>query len=136
MSNIITIEDNNFFQLLYHPDIKAIHHIIHRQLPSETLRNMLMLGVQVFKEHGATKWLSDDRHMDQGVSPEDEAWGVENWSDLIVSAGWKYWAILVPDTTAGRVLLRPIIDHYFEKGVRINLFTTTEEALEWLTSMS
>ena len=97
---------------------------------------MLMLGVQVFKEHGATKWLSDDRHMDQGVSPEDEAWGVENWSDLIVSAGWKYWAILVPDTTAGRVLLRPIIDHYFEKGVRINLFTTTEEALEWLTSMS
>jgi len=118
MSNIIIIEDNEFFQLLYHSDIKTIHHIIRQQLPSETLRNMLMRGVQVFKEYVATKWLSDDRHMNQGVTPEDEAWGVENWSNLIISAGWKY------------------IEYYFGRGVRINLCSTTEEALEWLASMA
>ena len=69
------------------------------------------------------------------VIPEDDAhWGITEWSQMAMDAGWKYWAILVPDAIEGRINMKEFIDDNFEKGVQIALFDVVEEAMAWLES--
>lgn len=128
------ISDTEYATLWYYPEDKIVHHQFHKFIHSDEFRSMLMKGVEVFKQYGADKWLSDDR-LNGAMTAEDIQWGQDVWTPAVFAAGWKYWAIMMPDKVVGKMSLRRLIDQYSEMGVQVDIFDDTDEALKWLRSV-
>jgi hypothetical protein len=130
MSTLIIARDATAI-LFYHPSSKIIHHQFGRDLTSDDLRDVLNRGVDLLKEHGATKWLSDNRAIEPH-SKEDSDWVNSNWLPRAIAAGWKFWALVVPDSTKARMNMREFVEEFYNRGVRVMVFIDIEEAMHWL----
>ncbi len=130
-SSTRTILENEYATLVYHLQDKIVHHTFHKPLAGAPFREVLTRGVELFERNGANKWLSDDRG-NGALHPDDGKWAMEVWSNRTVAAGWKYWAIVMPDAALGRANMRRFIREYADRGVDVKIFETSQEALEWL----
>jgi hypothetical protein len=126
-----TIIDTKYASLYYYPDQKIVHHKFHHLLDSDHLREILNGGVDLLKKYQATKWLSDNREID-AHSPEDTDWINANWLPNAIAAGWKYWALVVPDSFIARLNMAEFVNSFYEQGVRIMVFVDLDEAMDWL----
>ena len=127
----ITILETESASLWYHPNVKIIHHEFRRHVFGEKFREILNKGLEVFNARGAQKWLSDDRG-NGPLSPADGKWGETDWGPRVMAAGWKYWAVVLPEKVLGQMNMRVWIDLYAKKGVTVCGFSDPEEALNWL----
>lgn len=127
----VIIDDGDAL-LLYHPRPKIVHHQLRTVVQGERFRSILEKGVELFVQHGAYKWLSDDRG-NGPLSPEDAEWAMTKWSPRVIAAGWKYWAVVMPKKMIGQMDMTGWIKTYAEKGVTVSAFTDPESALRWLS---
>lgn len=127
--------DNEYATLKYHPDTQIVHHVFHKPIGGPEFRSVLNGGAALLKEHGACKWLSDDRN-NSALSDEDTEWSKSDWFPRAAASGWKFWALVVPPDLAARMNLKEFVDTYFELGLRTMVFTEPEEAMEWLLEVS
>jgi hypothetical protein len=130
----ITIIDNNFATLVYHSDSKIVHHTFHKPIGGSKFREVLNTGADTLKKYGASKWLSDDRN-NSALSPEDTEWSKTTWFPKTFKAGWKYWALVVPEDFLARMNLKEFVDAYYEQGLRIMVFVSPDEAMSWLLTI-
>ena len=75
--------------------------------------------------------MSDDRSY-AALPKEDLEWGVSHWGPKAVAAGWRYWAIVMPESVLGKMSHQHIIDIYGEMGVTVKVFSDPDEAMAWL----
>lgn len=129
----ITIVDNEYATLLYHPDKKIVHHQFKQWVPGKVFREILTKGVETLEKNGGAKWLSDDRG-NAAIPPEDAEWATTVWSPRVVKAGWKFWAIVMPEKVLGQMNMRQFISLNAELGVTVRLFSDPIEAMAWLES--
>ncbi|MFN8528429.1 MAG: hypothetical protein U0670_07450 [Anaerolineae bacterium] len=125
--------DNEFITLRYLPDEKIVHHTIHKPIDYNTLGAAMELGLKVLQENGASKWLSDDRLNGPVVMEDTEI--NRDWGKRMVAAGWRYWANIVPEEIVAADSLVPIIETFYEIGLRMMVFTNADDALAWLKSV-
>ncbi len=130
MSKMIIVE-NEHVTLWFHPVHKIIHHKFHLWLRGSKFREALDTGCEMLKKQDARKWLSDDRN-NAALAQEDVAWCRNDWFPRSVQAGLKYWAIVLPELTVGKMDLAGFIKGHSDKGVTVQVFTHPEEALKWL----
>src|SRR5512142_2725986 len=123
-----TILENGYATLVYHVQQRIVHHTLHKPVMGAPFREVLMRGLELFERNGATKWLSDDRG-NGALHPDDGKWSIEVWSPRTIAAGWKYWAIVMPDAVLGRANMRRFIREYADRGVEVKIFETPEAAL-------
>jgi hypothetical protein len=128
-----TIFENEKGSIYYYPGKKIIHHIMHEYQVGEDLRRFLETGAKLVKENDACKWLSDDRKY-QALTKEDMAWGMETFGPKTIKAGWKFWAVIMPESTVGKMAMRRIIEAFESLGVTVQIFTEEDEAMSWLES--
>jgi hypothetical protein len=128
-----TLIDNDYVTLWYDPEKKIVHHKFHKYIYGQQFRDVLEKGLEVFKEKGSQKWLSDDRN-NSALPTEDTNWAQSNWAPRVIAAGWKYWAIVLPEKVIGQMNMQHFIDNYSEKGVAVQVFSDPDEALSWLKS--
>ena len=129
-----TILDTDYATLWYYPEEKIVHHAFHRFIYGQKFRDVLEKGMEIFKKHEAQKWLSDDRK-NSALPADDTKWAMEDWFPKVFEAGWKYWAIVMPDKAVGQMNMNRFISMYAEKGLTIELFEDLDEALDWLKSV-
>jgi hypothetical protein len=127
------ISDTEYATLWYYPEHKIVHHKWHKFIYGQEFRQVLEKGLEIFKQHHAQKWLSDDR-ANSALPADDSAWGVNDWFPRVFEAGWKYWAIVMPDKLVGQMNMKRFIDLYAEKGLTIQIFDDADEAMKWLES--
>jgi hypothetical protein len=130
----VTIQDDSDASLFYYPEIGAVHHVIKRFLEGDAFRNLMTRGADAFIEHGCTKWLADDRGLD-AFRPEDLVWAGDNWQGRLRAAGWKHWAMILPDKVVGRVVAKKVAVRFIEAGLDVRTFEDEASALEWLASI-
>ena len=111
----ITIIDNKYATLIYHPDSQIVHHHFTELLDSAHTRLILDSGIDLLKQHKATKWLSDNRDL-KPHSEEDGKWVNEDWLPRAIAAGWKYWALVVPETTIARLNMVEFVQLFLRTG--------------------
>lgn len=128
---IINAIDNRYARLVYYTDERLLHHTFHRDLDSKTLRDVLNIGVDFLRDHGATKWLSDNRAIEPH-SEEDTHWINTNWLPRAIAAGWKSWALVVPYDVKARMNMVEFVNSFYEQGVRVMVFTELDRAHDWL----
>lgn len=131
MSETITIIQNEYATLVYHPDIKVVHHTFHKPIAGQAFRDVLSAGIKVMSEHKASKWLSDDRE-NSALPDDDVTWSKEDWFPRALEAGWKYWALVVPQDLMARMNMKQFVDSYIDQGLRVMVFSQPESAMEWL----
>ena len=130
----ITIVENEYITVQYLPDKKVIYHVVHKPIPDQPLREALNAGGEALKQYGVSKWLSDDRK-NGPLSPEAVEWGLKDWQPRTVASGWKYWANVVPEELVSAGTLFPLMDALFNIGLRLQVFTSVDKAIEWLDKM-
>jgi hypothetical protein len=128
---IISIFDNQYIQMSYDPESRIIRHHYYPQLNSYYLRAGLDRGVGIMNDYGATKWLSDNRETN-AHSPEDTEWINNDWLPRAVKAGWKFWALVVPETVVAQMNMVEFVQAFYDQGVRVMVFTDPDEAQRWL----
>ena len=126
-----TILENEHFSLWYYPEEKIIHHKLHKFIYGEAFKSCLNRGTEALQEIKATKWLSDDR-LNAALSEEDSVWGRDDWLPRTVKAGWKFWALVMPEKATGQMMMRRLIKDMAEQGLTIEVFDDVDEALAWL----
>ncbi len=130
----MTIVDLPEITLWYHDDRKLVHHQIHRYPGSALLEGVLEKGLAVMKEHGAHKWLSDDRN--NGALPKSHHdWANNVWGPRAAAAGWKYWALVPPKELVGQMNMARLKEAYGSLGVTVSVFSDPYQALAWLISV-
>ena len=134
MTEKTTIIDTEYATLWFYPETKIVRHTFHKFIYGAEFRNILLKGLEIFREHGAHKWLSDDRN-NSALPTEDLTWALNDWSPLVFQAGWKYWAIVMPDKVAGQLNMNRIMKRYIDQGLTIHVFDDPDEALKWLESV-
>jgi hypothetical protein len=125
------ILDNEFATLWLHPETKIIHHFIKKFVFGDALRGILDKGYEILKQEGCSKWLSDDRN-NSALSAEDTKWAQTDWFPRVQKAGWKYWAIVMPEKVIGQINMKKFIEDYKNLGIDVNVFSKPEDALKWL----
>jgi hypothetical protein len=132
MTRIVGIE-NEYLTLVCLPELGLIQHTMHRFVVSSALRAGLEKGLALLREHGATKWLSDDR-ANGALSAEDAAWLATDWEPRAVAAGWQYWAMILPEAVFGRMTIQRRLAAARNAGLVAATFDDVGAALEWLKS--
>lgn len=123
--------DNEYLTLWYHFETKIVHHQFHQPAQGQPFRDILTRGAEVFEKYGAHKWLSDDRK--QGaLHPDDSIWAMNEWSARVMKAGWKYWAVVTPQGTLGKLNIKRFINLYADRGVQVQLYSDPGAAMSWL----
>ena len=129
-----TILETDYATLWYYPDTKIVHHQFHKFIHGEKFREVLEKGLEVFRERGASKWLSDDRK-NSALPQADAEWGLGDWNPRVFKEGWKYWAVVMPDKVAGQMNLNRLMKENIDLGLTVKAFEDPEEAMAWLESV-
>ena len=127
------VHESKFMTVWYHNDTKIVHHKFHTFTHGEDLREGLIKGLEIIKKNGAAKWLPDDRE-NPILKKEDMEWTASVWRPAMINAGWKCWAIVMPEKTAGKMAMNKIIKEYADTGVTVQIFPDPDAALSWLES--
>lgn len=135
--NKIEIYSCPYITVGYYPDHQLIYHTVHQPMGLDQMdiyKEALTLGGDALVKYGLSKWLSDDRK--NGPVPiELLEWGNQEWNPRLLANGWKYWANVVPESLHAAGSLIPIIDAFYERGLRMMVFTQVEDALAWLDDL-
>jgi hypothetical protein len=118
-------------RLWYYPELGIVHHQMVRTPPSEEFRELLTSGAELLERHHARKWLSDDRG-NIVLRDYDEEWSQREWLPRVVTAGFKYWAIVLPEAAIGKLNMRRLASDHARRGIESRFEATPEEAFRWL----
>jgi hypothetical protein len=133
--HVQTIVDNERVALRYYPRSRIVHHELRGFVHGQDFRGLLEKGLELFVKHRAIKWLSDDR-ANGPVKPEDSEWALTSWAPRVMAAGWKFWAVVMPEKVLGQMNMRRKIDSYGRRGITAKAFADPEEAMIWLEDQS
>ena len=127
----ITVWDNEYVTVWCSPDKKIIHHEFHKFLYGQKFRDALNAGTEAMKKYGAQKWLSDDRQ-NSALREADLDWARSTWFPRTQRAGWKYWAVVLPENVLGQLNMEREVKHNAERGIITQMFNDPQEAMKWL----
>ena len=123
-----TILDNEWGTVRYYKEDNYVFHALKKGAPAQHLRPILDAGVETLSKNNSSKWLSDDRLNDV----LDIDWDPVEWGEMVAALGWRYWALVVPDSVVGRASMVDVITLYYEMGILIRVFSDLERARAWL----
>jgi hypothetical protein len=126
-----TIVNNEYATLKLHSEKKIVHHEFHKFMFGDNFKNFMLKAADEFVKNRCTKWLSDDRG-NSALRQEDLEWAQQNWEPKIFKAGWKHWAIVLPEKVVGQLSMKKLIDRYKQMGVSVNVFSDPNLAMSWL----
>jgi hypothetical protein len=130
-ANTRTLIENEAAALWYHPKKKIVHHELRRFVHGDEFRQILEQGLAAFRTYGACKWLSDDRG-NGPLKPSDGEWAQNDWAPRVISAGWKYWAVVWPEKVVAQMNMKRWMADYAARGVTVASFKEPVEAMRWL----
>lgn len=127
-----TVFESEFACLWVYPETGIVHHQFLKPLPAGVFQQVLLAGLRLLQEHRAQKWLSDDRG-NPLLSADDIAWSQDYWLPRALQAGWKFWAVVLPEKTRGQVVMQRLTSFVGEESeVIVKLFSDPESGLQWL----
>ena len=130
----VTIMEDEFAGLWYHPDSNVVHHEIRGFLPRGFFPKILTTGADCLEEHRAQKWLSDDRSS-VIIAEEDVRWTAAVWAPRVIEAGFRYWAVVTPASEVAAAQMAGCVEVYRKQGVTVEQFKKAGDALAWLDSV-
>jgi len=86
------------------------------------------------QQQRALAWLSDDR-VNGPLPHDDEEWAATHWFQQTKAAGWKYWAMVLPERAVGKLNVKRLIELCRKRGIEAQTFVEPDPARDWLRSL-
>ena len=125
------ILENEHVTLWYYPGLKIVHHQMVEPPTSEEFKELLIKGTETLERFGAIKWLSDDLGNNL-LKPQDEEWAQREWLPRVLRAGFKFWAIVLPNAAIGKLNMQRLATLHTQFGIVSRVETMPSPAFEWL----
>lgn len=125
--------ESEHMSVWWHPEQRLIYHQMHKYCLGEAFRAGMTAGTQAMQRHRAISWLSDDR-LNGPLPDDDEQWAGAHWFHQTKAAGWKYWAMVLPERAVGKLNVKRFIEVSRKRGIEAQSFVTPAPALEWLSA--
>ncbi len=125
------VYDSESATVIAYPEKKIIYHQIHKYITDQEYKTVLSIGADNFIKFNCTKWLANDRK-NSSTYVEDIGWYVENWESRIINAGWKYWAVVMPEMVTVQMFVSKFINKYKTMGIHVRAFNDVDKAMAWL----
>lgn len=129
----ILVVDNTLLTVWVYPQRRIVHHRMKMFAHGDELRQALLLGAEAMEQHGANKWLSDDR-ANGALVPDDASWLGANWYPRVLAAGWQHWAVVQPSKIIGQSYIQRVHRLVLPDGINARIFADPDEALRWLVA--
>ncbi len=113
---------------------KIVVKTFYRFLSGEEIRTVFNSGLEQLKKEKGCKWLSDNRKL-VSYAKADVEWINNSWFPRALKSGWKYWALIEPETPLGELSMNHFIEFYKQKGIVLRVFNTPAQGISWLASM-
>lgn len=127
------IEDNEYAEVSYDPDLKMGKIIWKKKTPTEEYRQAFTTLLEFSKTHEVDNFLSDIRN--QGVvAPENRKWFESEMLPKAVKAGLKRAGSVFDGNVFKKYYMNMIIKVSNKFGMPLKLFNTEAEAMEWFKS--
>ena len=126
-----TVIKNRYATVRYNSEHGYIYHTFHGPISGEPFQNIMNGALDTLLKEKGDRWLSDDRKNAE-FTQEDVMFAVGDWGPRASKGGWKYWALVVPESIAGRAGMTDIVQTFWEMGVRVRVFVDLEEAKTWI----
>jgi hypothetical protein len=127
----ILVLDNDLISLWCYRNKQMIHHVVHRPVGGLPLRHALKQGTEALKANQSVRWLSDER-ANAALTPDDMNHLPDVWFPETQKAGWKYWAIVLPERAADQLSFKLLAKTFSERGLIVETFTEPDPAMQWL----
>ena len=132
--------ENEFVTLYWNPRLRAVGTWF-RPAPlgegwrgTETIKLALEKGLDLIREHKATRWIADTRDMPV-MPPEAQAWCTEDWWPRALEAGFRWLAILLPNSIIAKLAIDEAIAASVEhQESESRYFGSADAAKAWLLS--
>lgn len=49
-----------------------------------------------------------------------------------MKAGWKYWALILPEKVIGQLYMKRLVERGDQQGITVQLFSDPAKAMAWL----
>ncbi len=98
----------------------------------DELHSAFNAGYEQLKKANGNKWLSDNRGLPV-YKQEDIEWINHKWFPKMLNIGWKYWALVEPESAIGLMVMKKFA-FYTDQGIILQVFKNTEESFAWLNS--
>jgi len=85
-----------------------------------------------YEKIGNINRLFGNRELKPYYRKEDIDWINNDWLPGMLRAGWKYWAVIEPEHTPGKLSMRNFLDYYQEQGIELRIFNNPDDAIAWL----
>lgn len=128
---MIIVESKNG-KIEWSEDQKAIIKSFSGFIKGDELRNIFSSGYETFKKNAGLTWISDNRKI-HAYADSDLHWINEVWLPNMLEAGWKYWALIEPESNIGKNFMRHF-QFYVDKGIEVEVFTDKKSAESWAQS--
>lgn len=125
------IHQNERITLWYYPELKIVHHQMLAPPTSDEFRELLIKGTETLERYHAIKWLSDDRG-NTLLRPQDEEWAQAVWLPRVLQAGFKHWAIVLPEAAIGKLNMTRLATLHARFGINSRVEATPQPAFDWL----
>ena len=123
--------DNKAHTLIYDEQRQTVRHVIKGFNKEDEWKSLLSTGIDILKEKGINRWLSDNR-LNTVHPPGVNEWIEKEWVPAAIEAGWSKWALVEAEKALGKISERKFIDLFKELGVEVRLFSSVEEAEAWI----
>lgn len=133
MSEVVVL-DLEKATLFFHPEAGIVHHSFKQSVSGDDFRLVLSEGLKLLEDPEVDKWLSDDLH-NLDLTPEDRDWADNWWRPRAIAAGWKYWAVVMPENAFGVVDMAAHVTAARREGIEVSVFSEAGAALAWLQSL-
>lgn len=126
-----TVCDNEYVTILYYPEKGIIHHRWKKFCTGTVFQETMLGASDYLGTHKGSKWLSDDRNY-YALTEEDSVWGRKVWFPRTIHAGWKHWAMVLPEKQIGMISMNYMLVQYRAAGINAQVFDSVPAAMEWL----
>ena len=100
----------------------------------DDLKKAFNAGYEAMKENKGIKWLTDNSELPV-YKQEDMEWINKDWFPRMKKLGWKYWAVIQPQSATGQLAMRHF-KFYQDEGIIVKYFENYNDALAWLKSVN
>ena len=130
--------EESYIVCYLNPEVPVLAHRWKSHPTSGDLRAALMRMITHFKElkkeYPQLTWCGDTTNLGV-ISMDTQSWLTQQWPDIMVEAGLKYHALVVPKDVFAKFAMNKFknnLDDHHSEQIIINQFADESSAFEWL----
>jgi hypothetical protein len=136
MNALVSLYDDTFCAISYHPELKFVH-VVWKGLyvDGEDFRKIHFAVVDALEQTKSNCIIGDAREMKM-IWKEDRKWLNDEWYPMAVKAGFRHLVLLLSTDSYNELAIKEIVEKHGDAFVETSYFDSMDDAKKWIKKKS